>query len=440
MYSSCGGNLLIRGGRVLDPASGRDEVTDVLIAEGRIAKIGNWEGGSLEGWEVIDAGGLLVVPGLIDMHVHLREPGREDEETIVSGSEAAAAGGFTAVACMPNTDPPLDDQGAIRFVLRRAEEAPGRVYPIGAITKGREGKELTEVADLVWAGAVAISDDGKPVLDSGLMRRALEYAKMFDIPVISHCEDLSLSRGGVMHEGRVSSLLGMKGMPSIAEEVMVSRDLALAGFTEGRLHIAHVSTAVSVALIREAKLKGVQVTAEATPHHFTLTDEAVRSFDTNTKMNPPLRTAEDVEAIKAGLADGTIDALATDHAPHSTEEKDVEFDAAPFGIVGLETALGLVWTELVEVGVLSPLEAVAKLTLNPACILGVEGGKLEVGALADVTVIDPNLEWEVDPENFRSKSCNTPFQGRRLKGKAVLTIVGGEIVFREGKDLSLQGI
>lgn len=425
-----GRGLLLRGGRVIDPSSRLDEVADVLIVDGKIAAIGEWRDRGCQGLlEVIDVAGKLVVPGLIDMHAHLREPGREDEETIVSGSEAAAAGGFTAVACMPNTDPPLDDQGTVRYVLRRAAEAPGWIHPIGAITKGREGRELTELADLVEAGAVAISDDGRPVVNSGLMRRALEYAKMFGIPVISHCEDLSLSQQGVMHEGKASSLLGMRGIPGVAEEVMVDRDIALAEFTGGRLHIAHVSTAGSVKLVREAKRRGIEVTAEVTPHHFTLTDEAVLSFDANTKLNPPLRTAEHVEAIKAGLADGTIDAIATDHAPHSIEEKDVEFDAAPFGIVGLETALGLVWTELVATEVLTPLEAVAKLSINPARILRVEGGKFKVGAPADVTIIDPDLEWEANPERFKSKSKNSPFGGRRLRGKAVITIVGGEIVF-----------
>jgi dihydroorotase len=420
--------LWIKSGRVLDPASGLDQTADLLIRNGKIATIGQVKEPPA-GAEVLDARGKVVVPGLIDMHVHLREPGREDEETILTGSQAAAAGGFTAIACMPNTEPAIDNQETVRFVRQKAEEAPVRVYPIAAITQGRRGQELTEVADLTAAGAVALSDDGDSVKNSHVFRRALEYASMFAIPVISHCEDPDLRGPGVMNEGYVSTLLGLRGMPAVAEEVAVARDINIAEFTGARLHIAHVSTAGAVELIRAAKARRVQVTAEVTPHHFSLTDEAVSTFDTNTKMNPPLRGAVDRQALRRGLADGTIDCVASDHAPHALEEKEMEFDAAPFGIVGLETSLGLVLTELVQEGTLTLLEAVTKMTINPARILGIEGGTLEVGGVADLTIIDPQVRWTVDSRKFRSKSKNTPFDGWELTGRAVVTIVGGEIVY-----------
>lgn len=425
--------MVIRGGRVIDPGDGLDEEADLFIEDGRIKEIRSRKTRrnlSPPPGQTLDATGKVVLPGLIDMHVHLREPGREDEETILSGAEAAVAGGFTGVACMPNTEPPVDDESAVRFILRRAEGTPVTVYPVAAATKGRRGQELTEIADLVGAGAVAVSDDGTPVSDPEIMRRALEYTRMYNIPVVSHCEELSLTAQGVMNEGRMSTVLGLRGMPPVAEEIMVARDIALAEYTGGRLHIAHVSTARSVELIRQAKSRGVNVTTEATPHHFTLTEEALRSFDTNLKMNPPLRAARDVETIREGLADGTIDAIASDHAPHSVEEKEVEFDAAPFGIIGLETTLALVLTELVSSGVLSLPAAVAKLSTNPALIFGIEGGHLRKGDRADVTVIDPTKRWTVDVTRFRSKSRNSPFGGRELTGGVEAVIVGGKIVYR----------
>jgi dihydroorotase len=424
---SPGKSLWIKSGRVIDPDSGLDEVTDLLIRNGKIASIGTLKKAP-RGAQVFDAGGKLVVPGLIDMHVHLREPGREDEETILTGAQAAAAGGFTAIACMPNTDPPIDNQETVKFVHLKAQEAPVRVYPIGAITRGRGGQELTEVADLVEAGAVAVSDDGDWVTNSEIFRRALEYASMFGMPVISHCEDPNLRGPGVMHEGYMSTVLGLKGIPAIAEEVAVARDIGIAEFTGGRLHIAHVSTAGAVELIRAAKGRGVAVTAEVTPHHFSLIDEAVHTYDTNTKMNPPLRGAVDRQALRDGLADGTIECVASDHAPHSVEEKEMEFDAAPFGIVGLETSLGLVLTELVGGGTLTLPEALAKMTINPARILGLEGGIIREGGVADVTIIDPDVHWSVDHRTFQSKSKNSPFDGWELTGCAVATIVGGEII------------
>jgi dihydroorotase len=425
--------LIIRGGRVIDPASGFDEVADVVIEKRKIQEITSnkiGEDASRFTGTILDAAGKIVIPGLIDMHVHLREPGREDEETIVSGCEAAMAGGFTSIACMPNTEPPIDDESVVRFVLRKAESTPVNVYPIAAVTKGRQGKELTEMADLVQAGAVAVSDDGSPVSNPEIMRRALEYTRMFQIPVIDHCEELSLTAGGVMNEGHVSTILGLRGMPSAAEEIMVARDVALAGYTGGRVHIAHVSTARSVELIRQAKIQGILVTAEATPHHFTLTDESVRSFDTHLKMNPPLRTVRDVEAVIEGLADGTIDAIASDHAPHSLEEKEVEFDAAPFGIIGLETALALAVTELIGSHELDLSHVIAAMTVNPARILGIPGGHLRKGEKADVTIFDPHEKWTLDASRFRSKSRNSPFGGRELTGKVEVVIIQGEVVYK----------
>lgn len=428
------GFLLIKGGRILDPATDTDRVADLLIRGGKVERIsGISEKIGSKAQEVIPAQGKLVVPGLIDIHVHLREPGREDEETILSGSQAAVAGGFTAVACMANTHPPIDSQEGVRFVLEKANLAKCRIYPIAALTKGQQGEELSEVADLVKSGAVALSDDGTPISRSQIMRRALEYSQIFGIPIISHCEDKDLSSEGAMNESYTSTLLGLGGIPSVSEEVMMARDIQLAQFTGGRLHIAHLSTAGSLVLLREAKRKGVRVTAEVTPHHLLLSDALIGpSFDTNLKMNPPLRGREDIEALRQGLADGTIDCIVTDHAPHSLEEKDVEFDAAPFGIIGLETSLGLILTEIHHKGILDLKAIISLMSTNPAKVLGLKGGNLRPGAPADITIIDLQKKWKVEPSKFKSKSRNTPFGGWNLKGKAVVTIVDGEIVYREG--------
>jgi len=428
-------NLIIAGGKVIDPASGFEGMADIYVQAGKIQKIETKKlltGGKLKSsfGEIIDARGKLVVPGLIDMHVHLREPGREDEETIVSGSQAAVAGGFTSICCMPNTSPPLDSQEKIKFVLERAKQALCHVYPIGAITKNQEGKELAEMGDMFRAGAVAFTDDGNPVRSSEVMRRALEYSRMFDVPIIDHCEDLLLSGNGVMNESFVSTTLGLPGIPAAAEELMVYRDIRLAEYTGARVHIAHVSTAGSVELIREAKKKHIAVTAEVTPHHFTLTDETIRTFDTNYKMKPPLRTRADVEALKAGLKDGAIDCIATDHAPHSSEEKEVEFDQAPFGILGLETALGLVVTELIDKGILTWSQVIAKMAVNPAKILKLNAGRIKGGMPADITIITPEASWTVDVSKFKSKSRNSPFGGWKMKGKVLYTIVEGKVVFQ----------
>ncbi len=423
--------LIIKGGSVADPVAGRITERDILVVDGKISLMEkNLE---VAGVEVLDASGKLVTPGLIDMHVHLREPGYEAKETIRSGTRAAAGGGFTAVACMPNTAP-VADQAAVIAYIKSTAAAGGlvNVYPVGALTRGSRGEDLAEMGDMKEAGAVAFSDDGMPVADAGLMRRAMQYARMLDLTVISHCEDKHLSGGGVMHEGYMSTVLGLSGIPASAEEVMVARDILLAEETGCRLHIAHVSTAGSVRLVREAKARGVRVTAEATPHHFTLTDEAVAHYDTSTKVNPPLRTAADVAAVREGLADGTIEVIATDHAPHTVEEKDVEYDRAPFGLVGLETAVGLVWTRLVGTGVLTPLQAVTKMTLNPARILGLTKGTLEAGTAADLTVIEPEHSWRVDAARFESKGRNTPFQGMSLKGRAWATVVRGRVVMQRG--------
>ncbi|MBF7082252.1 dihydroorotase [Desulfallas sp. Bu1-1] len=419
--------MIIKGGRVLDPASGRDEVTDLYICDGLISDKFEADAGTA----IVDASGQLVMPGLIDMHVHLREPGYEYKETIATGTAAAVRGGFTGVACMPNTNPVADNRYVVEFIRKRAAEAgQAGVYPVGAITRGSRGKEMAELADMRDAGAVAFSDDGHPVMEAGTMRLAMQYCKMLGAVIISHCEDKTLAAGGVMHEGYYSTILGLKGIPASAEEIMVSREIILAAETGCPVHIAHISTAGSVALVREAKKRGIPVTAEATPHHFTLTDRAVAGYNTAAKVNPPLRGEADVQAVREGLADNTIDAIATDHAPHAFDEKNVEFDLAPFGMVGLETAVGLVWTELVHTGILTPLQAAAKLSLNPARILGLKRGTLAMGTAADITIIDPGLEETVDPEKFTSKGKNTPFAGRRLKGLPVMTIVAGEIKYR----------
>ncbi|MBW1992591.1 MAG: dihydroorotase, partial [Deltaproteobacteria bacterium] len=403
--------LLITGGLVVDPARNLEEVRDLLIEKGKIAALEPPGTIPREGRKVIEARGLVVAPGLIDMHVHLREPGEEYKETIETGTRAAARGGFTAVACMPNTQPVNDNASITRYILDQAKaRGSARVYPVGAISVGSKGEALSEYADLKAAGCVAVSDDGRPVMNSLLMRRALEYAKTFDLPVISHCEDLNLVADGVMHEGRVSLRLGLRGIPAAAEDVMVYRDICLARLTGARLHIAHVSTAGSVALVREAKAAGLQLTAETAPHYFTLTEEAVADFNTNAKVNPPLRSKADREAVIAGLADGTLDAIASDHAPHSVLEKDVEFAEAAFGLIGLETSLGLS-LRLVHEGVLTLSQLIAQMSTNPARILGVPGGTLTPGSPADLTLIDLNREWTVDVSTFASRSRNCPFDG-----------------------------
>ncbi|MEW6183722.1 MAG: dihydroorotase [Bacillota bacterium] len=417
--------LIIKGGTVVDPINDRVYPADISVVDGRIAAIDSGFS-KRKGTMFIDARGCLVVPGLIDMHVHLREPGFEYKETIASGAAAAARGGFTALCAMPNTRPVCDSAAAVHFVKKRAFEAGyARVYPIGAITRESAGKELAPFGEMKAAGAVAFSDDGSWVADGNLMRRAMEYAGMLGVPVISHCEDPSLAAGGVMNEGYTATVMGLRGMPAAAEEAAVARDIILAELTGCRLHIAHVSTAGTVRLIREAKARGVKVTAEVTPHHFTLTDEAVGGYDTNAKVNPPLRTTADVAAVIGGLADGTIDVIATDHAPHSLEEKEREFDAAPFGIVGLETAVGLVFSQLINPGVLTLTQAVKKLTVNPASILGLPPGAVVEGSVADLTIIDPGREIRVDPADFISRGKNTPFTGRMLKGIPVGTVSGG---------------
>jgi dihydroorotase len=416
---------------VIDPAQDIDRIADLRIVDGRITGIGPGDTGAARAEETIDAAGMIVTPGLIDMHVHLREPGREEDETIASGTKAALAGGFTSVACIPNTEPPIDTQAAVEFIHQKAARADTcNVFVVACVSRNREGKELAEIGQLVEAGAVAFSDDGAPVSDAELMRRALEYCSMFGKPILAHEEVLELSRGGVMNEGIVSLLLGLGGMPAAAEEVMIGRDTALAESTGGRLHVMHVSTAGGVALVRAAKARGVRVTAEACPHHFTLTDESLRTFDANCKMSPPLRTAADVEAIIAGIADGTIDCIATDHAPHAREKKMLELDRAPFGILGLETAIGLSVTRLIVPGHLGWSRLVEAMSTLPARILGIDRGTLRQGSPADVTVIDPDRTWKVDVGTFRSKSINSPFHGWTLRGRAVATIVGGRVKYR----------
>ena len=421
------GSILIEGGRVIDPSQGLDRVTNLLIEDGHIAA---YDAISTGNEQVIDAHGKIVSPGLIDMHVHLREPGREEDETILTGARAAVAGGFTSIACIPNTEPPIDSQATVEFIQHQAARADlCNVFVVACVSKNREGKELAEIGQLVQAGAVAFSDDGAPVYDAELMRRALEYCQMFDKPILNHAEVRELTQGGVMHEGLVSMILGLPGMPASAEDVMTARDIALADATGGRVHMMHVSTSGSIDLIRRAKSRGVRVTTEVCPHHFTLTDECLRTFDSNFKMSPHLRGQSHVDACIAGLVDGTIDVICTDHAPHAREKKMRELDQAPFGIVGLETALGLVVTQLIEPGHLDWPQAIAKLTINPARILGLSKGTLAIGADADVTVIDHEAEWTVDPTKFRSKSTNTPFAGWKLRGRADTVIVGGHVKF-----------
>ena len=423
-------DLILKNGRVIDPSQDLDTQTDVLIRDGRIEFIGSLNDAIPEGAAVIDVEGKWCVPGLIDMHVHLREPGREDKETILTGTSAAVAGGFTAVACMPNTNPVNDCAAVTRFILEKARSAPARVYPIAAITRGIEGVQLTEMVELYEAGAVAFSDDGHCVTNADNLRRALDYVKIFNGLIIDHCEDPVLSKGGVMREGYVCTTLGFPPIPSLAEEIMVARDIRIAEYTGGSIHIAHVSSRESVRLIREARNRGINVTAEVTPHHLFLTDEAVRSFDTNTKMNPPLGSEEDREALEDALISGVIDCIATDHAPHTETEKQVEYSLAPNGIVGLETALPLVMTRLVHTRKMKPAQMVRTMSLNPAKRLGTEGGTLLKGKPADLTIIDPDRLWMVDPQQFCSRSRNTPFSGLSLRGSCHMTLVDGRVVFQ----------
>ena len=420
--------LVLRGGRVIDPSRGFDQAADVLIQDGKIAAVGAALGAP-DGAEVREVRGHVVAPGLVDVHVHLREPGNEDVETIASGARAAAAGGFTTVCAMPNTDPVTDNQAAVGFIVRQSVRAGlARVHPIGAISVGQKGERLSEFGEMVGAGAVAVSDDGRPVVSSHLMRTALEYARTFEIPVADHCEEPTLAAGGVMHEGLVATRLGLKGIPAAAEEIMVGRDVLLAGLTGGHVHLCHVSTRGSVALIRNAKDQGVRVTAEVTPHHLTLTERDCERYDTHAKMNPPLREAADVAALRAALKEGVIDCIASDHAPHAYDAKEAAFDDAPFGIVGLETAFAVTYTELVAGGVLALPELVHRMSTAPAAAFRLPGGTLKPGAAADVVVLDITGRWTVDPAAFFSKSRNTPFAGRALTGRATLTIVDGKVV------------
>ncbi len=420
--------LKISGGRVIDPSQNFDQVTDVWVQGERIAGFGDQPG--LEAKRFVDATGKIVCPGLIDMHVHLREPGREEDETIATGTASAIAGGVTSVACMPNTEPALDTQAAAEFVYLQAERAGNaNVFPIGAITKGRQGKELAEIGGLVDGGAVAFTDDGSPVVSAEIMRRALEYCRMFDKAVLSHAEDLELTRGGVMHEGVESMRLGLRGMPAAGEEVMIHRDIELAKITGGRLHILHVSTAGGVELIRRGKERGVRVSGEVCPHHFTLTDACLRTFDSNYKMSPPLRSDSDVEAMIEGLKDGTLEVIATDHAPHAPEKKMCELDRAPNGIIGLETLVPICVKSLIEPGHLTWPQVIEKLTVNPARLLGIERGTLKKGADADITIIDPEAEWTIDARRFLSKSRNCPFDGWQVRGQIHAVVLSGQLKF-----------
>ncbi|MBK6778848.1 MAG: dihydroorotase [Gemmatimonadetes bacterium] len=421
--------ILIRGGRVIDPSRRSDGVADVYLVDGRVAAVGRNITGE-DGCQVIEAKGRVVTPGLIDLHVHLREPGFEHVETVATGAMAAAAGGFTAVCAMPNTDPPLDNQGAVGFVISQAQKAgKARVYPVGTISLGQKGETLSEFGELLSAGAVAVSDDGKPIMSSHLMRTALEYAKTFGIPVADHCEEITLAHGGAMHEGIVATRLGLKGIPAAAEEIHVARDCILSELTGGHIHLCHMSTRGSVELIRRAKAKGLKVTAEVTPHHFTLNHESCEGYNTNAKMNPPLREPEDVEALREALKDGTVDVIATDHAPHHYDAKEREFDDAPNGILGLETAFGLAVTELVKPGLIPLPDLLFRMSTRAAQIYNLPGGTLAIGAPADVAILDPDTVWTVDPARFYSKSRNTPFGGRQLQGRCDLTIVRGRVVY-----------
>ena len=434
--------LLIRNGRLIDPSQGLDEIGSLLITDNKISWLGMEKTGvaQLE-YDVINAGGLIVCPGFIDLHCHLREPGYEEKETISSGSRAAARGGFTTICCMPNTNPPLDSQAAIDYVkATAASQGVVRILPVGCISKGRKGEELTEMAELAEAGVVAFSDDGEPVKNSRLMRQAMEYSLAFGLPIIDHCEDSQLSEGGLMNEGIIATRLGLAGIPAAAEEAAVARDLALAELTGARLHIAHVSTRGAVELIRRAKEKDIKITAEVTPHHLTLTEERVLGYDTNAKVNPPLRTKRDTQALIQGLMENVIDIIATDHAPHTEAEKRCDFALAPFGISGFETALGSLMG-LVHNGQLPLATLVSKLTSEPSRIIGDKYGKLgtlAISAPADVTIVDPNLEWIVDARSFASKGKNTPLAGSTLKGKVMATISEGKLVYKD-ESIKVEG-
>jgi dihydroorotase len=421
--------ILFRGGRVIDPSQGLDTITDIYVRDGQVVGIGA-DLGTPDDARIVAADGLVIAPGLVDVHVHLREPGGEEKETIATGSASAVAGGFTAICAMPNTAPPIDNQGAVGFVKAKGEAAGlARIFPIGCVTVGQRGEQLAEFGEMVAAGAVAVSDDGHPVMSSQMMRTALEYARTFGIPVADHCEDMPLAAGGAMHEGIVSMRLGLKGIPAAAEEIHVARDCILAELTGGHVHLCHMSTRGSVELIRRAKEKGLSVTAEAAPHHFALTHERVGEYDTNAKMNPPLREAEDRDAIRAGLADGTIDCIATDHAPHHYDAKEREFDDAPNGIIGLETALSIGIRELVQGGVVSLPILIDRMSCAPARLWHLPGGSLRTGGVADLVVFDPAASWTVAPERFRSKSRNTPWAGETLPGVVRMTLVNGRVVY-----------
>jgi dihydroorotase len=429
--------LLIKNGYIIDPAQRTNTGKSLFIEDGRVVGLTSHSDATPEGAEVIDATGLIVAPGFIDMHVHLREPGQEYKETIASGAAAAVAGGFTTVCAMPNTHPVNDNAAVTRFVIEQAERANlASVLPIGAVTKNSEGTELAEMGEMKDAGIVAVSDDGRPVPTAAMMRRAMEYARGFDLPIIDHCEDKSLARGGVMHEGHWSLVLGLRGVPATAEEVDALRDCALAELSGARVHLAHLSTRGAIAAVRRARERGLSVTCEVAPHHWTLTDDAVAgergdpAYDTNTKMNPPLRSRDHVEAILDGLGDGTIDAIASDHAPHHADEKELEFDQAPFGIIGLETSVGLAMDGLVKQGVISLERFVELCATNPARILKLEDrGAFRPGSRADVTILDPEMAWTFDVSRSASRSRNTPFNGRTMTGAAVATIVAGRVVF-----------
>jgi len=420
--------LILRQGRVVDPTQKLNQIADVGVDDGRIVEIASKIRKS--GRKEIDARGLIVAPGFIDMHVHLREPGREDAETIETGTNAAARGGFTGVACMPNTNPVNDSEAVTSFILERAREvAKIAVYPIGAITKGSRGETLAEIGEMRRSGIVAISDDGHPVQNSQIMRRAMEYSRLFDIPVIDHCEDKNLASDGVMHEGFYSTILGLRGINPAAEETHVVRDTILARHTGSRLHIAHLSTRFSLDAVRRAKKEKISVTCEVTPHHLLLTDAQVSSYDTNMKMNPPLRAQEDVDALVEGMVSGSVDVITTDHAPHNINDKMLEFDRAPFGVVGLETAVGLILDRFVRTGILGMERMVEMFSRNPARILGLERGTIAKGAVADITVLDPDREWVVKSADFESRSRNTPFEGYKLRGAPAMTIVKGRVIW-----------
>ncbi|CAB4243319.1 Dihydroorotase [Methylacidimicrobium sp. AP8] len=419
----------LSGGRILDPSRGLDEVGDLFVAGGRLVDPASLPAETR--WEPIDVSGHIVAPGLIDIHVHLREPGEPHKETIASGTRAAAAGGFTAVVAMPNTQPPADQPNTIGWIRERArEQGVVRVYPTGCLSVGRKGEKLAALGALRAAGAVAVTDDGSCIQNAGLMRRVMEYAAMLGLPILEHCEETSVSAGGVMREGYWSAVLGLRGWPGLAEELIVSRDLLLAEQTGAKLHCQHLSSAGSVRLIREAKRRGVPVSAEVTPHHLALTDAELARYDTHFKMNPPLGSEADREALLEGIVEGTIDVIASDHAPHASFEKEVEFDRAPFGVVGLETMLGVAAETLVKTKLLDWPGLIARLSTIPARLLGLPGGTLAIGAPADIVVIDPHLRWMVDPQAFQSRGRNTPFSGRELQGRAVLTMVEGKIVWR----------